>query len=71
MYFAPFTGSVWTMPAKDIGNVGHVFIAGIKICMNRLQMKLYRRQARIRTILSLRQSVENLKILRYKQPHND
>ena len=55
MYFVPFTGSVWTMPAKDIGNVGHVFIVGIKTCMNRLQMKLYRRQARIHTIRFLRQ----------------
>jgi hypothetical protein len=59
MYFAPITGNVWTMPVKDIGNIGHVFLAGINTYKNRLQMKLYRRQAQIRTIRFLRRLAKN------------
>jgi len=55
MYFVPTTGIVWTMPAKNIGNIGHVYIAGINTYKNQLQMNPYHRPARIRTIRFLRQ----------------
>lgn len=66
MSFVPTIGIVWTMPVKNIGNIGHVFIAGINTCKNRLQMNPYRRPARIHTIRFLRRLVENLEISQYK-----
>ncbi|MDH3719960.1 MAG: hypothetical protein OES64_01545 [Desulfobacteraceae bacterium] len=47
------------MPVKDIGIVGHVYIAGINIYKNRLQMKPYRRAVRISTIRFHRRLVTN------------
>ena len=70
MYFVPTTEIVWTMPVKDIGNIGHVYIAGINTYKNRLQVNPYRRPAWIHTIRFLRQQVEKQKILQSKHPHS-
>ena len=71
MSFAPTIEIVQTTPVKDIGNIGHVYVASINAYKNRLQMNSYRRPARIRTIRFLRRLVTNKKISQYKHRHRN
>jgi hypothetical protein len=59
MSFVPIIGIVWTRSVKNIGIIGHVYIAGINTYKNPLQMNPFHRVARICTIRFLRRWAKN------------